>query len=142
VAGWQQVVVTLAVGRATATFRYEPVSSAAPTPPQTPVTPVVDPGAPTVHAASAARPSKVTTITRGNTLAVTWSLTGPVGPHSEYVSVFSGKRLVKRVGVPVGASRVTVRGLKKGVSYTVTVTTLVGGKRLTSAASRPVRLVA
>jgi hypothetical protein len=58
------------------------------------------------------------------------------------VTVYAGKKLVKRVVAPVDASHVVIRGLKKGVAYTIRVTMVAGGKRLTSVATRSARLLA
>jgi subtilisin family serine protease len=142
VTGWQQVVVTLAVGRATAAFKYEgaiavPASAPTPSVPPAGLSPT-----PTVDAAVVVAPTGVTAKVRGGVATVTWRHVETTARHREVVTVYAGGKAMKRVAVPSGASKVVVRGLKKGVAYSFKVTMTAGGKRLTSVASRRVRLLA
>jgi hypothetical protein len=142
VTGWQQVVVTLAVGRATAAFRYEDVIAVHTTPPGSTVPQIATSPTPQVDPAVVVAPSGVTAKVRGGVATVTWHHVQTTARHREVVTVYAGGKAMKRVAVPSGASKVVVRGLKKGVAYSFKVTMTAGGKRLTSLASRPVRLLA
>ena len=146
VVGWQQVVVTLAVGRATATFRYEPVVAAPAAPMPAPEVYIATPTSPTTTSAPVAqavvRPTNVRSVAAHGALAVAWKHAARPAAHREYVTVYAGKKFVKRIVAPVNASRVVIRGLKAGVAYTVRVTMVSGSQRMTSVATRSVRLVA
>jgi hypothetical protein len=142
VTGWQQVVVTLAVGRATAAFRYEDVIAVHTTPPGSTVPQIATSPTPQVDPAVVVAPTGVTSKARGGVVTVTWRHVETTARHREVVTVYAGGKAVKRVAVPSGSSKVVVRGLKKGVAYSFKVTMTAGGKRLTSVASRPVRLLA
>jgi type VII secretion-associated serine protease mycosin len=142
VTGWQQIVVTLAVGRATAAFRYEDVIAVHTTPPGSTVPQIATSPTPQVDPAVVVAPTGVNAKVRGGMATVTWRHVHTTARHREVVTVYAGGKAVKRVAVPSGASKIVVRGLKKGVAYSFKVTMTAGGKRLTSMASRPVRLLA
>ncbi len=134
--GWQPVVVTLAVGRATATFKYEEPTAPAPAAPVVTAPPVTPAAAATLTA-----PTGVAAKSSKGVVTVTWRHKGAIGAHKEVVTVYSGGKAVKTVTIPRGATRVTVRGLTKGKAYSFAVTLMANGKRLTSVTTKPVRLI-
>ena len=142
VAGWQDVIVTLAVGRVTAGFNYQ--LGGAPISPST-TAPTNDASSPAVDATTDASAQTSPRITRAavghGTVAVAWSNANRASTSTQFVTVFSKGKPVRTVSVAPRASRVVLRGLAGNRSYTVTITIVLnGGHEATSRPSRTIRV--